>query len=120
MQVSKAKCILHLSDHHGDGTPGSAVRIETTDVEGMNRALLAKNYRYARPGVESTPWGTREMTIADPFGNRLIFFQNRRLPMPKGVAALDAYVPSPGFGVLCNRCATEVGKAATSLPDRRR
>jgi uncharacterized glyoxalase superfamily protein PhnB len=75
MQVSKDDCILHLSEHHGDASPGSAVRIETTDVTAMNRELLAKNYRYARPGVQSTPWQTREMTIADPFGNRLLFFE---------------------------------------------
>jgi hypothetical protein len=75
MQVSKDDCILHLSEHHGDACPGSAIRIETTDVMAMNRELLAKNYRYARPGVGLTPWQTKEMTIGDPFGNRLIFFQ---------------------------------------------
>jgi hypothetical protein len=41
----------------------------------MNQELLQKDYRYAKPGVESTPWKTKEMSIADPFGNRLIFFQ---------------------------------------------
>ena len=76
MQVSKDKCIIHLSEHYGDCSPGSAVRIETNDVGAMNRELLQKDYRYAKPGVESTPWNTKEMKIADPFGNRLIFFEN--------------------------------------------
>jgi catechol 2,3-dioxygenase-like lactoylglutathione lyase family enzyme len=29
MQVSRDGCVLHPSEHHGDGTPGVAVRIET-------------------------------------------------------------------------------------------
>jgi hypothetical protein len=35
--------------------------------------LAAKDYSNARPGIEAMPWGTRDMTITDPFGNRLIF-----------------------------------------------
>ena len=75
MQISRDRCIIHLSEHHGDCSPGSALRIETDDVGAMNQELLQKDYRYAKPGVESTPWKTKEMSIADPFGNRLIFFQ---------------------------------------------
>jgi len=75
MQVSRENAILHLSEHHGDGTPGSALRIQVQDVRSQNRALLEKRYKYARPGVHDTEWNTREMTIADPFGNRLTFFE---------------------------------------------
>jgi hypothetical protein len=75
MQISKDDCILHLSEHHGDSTPGGAIRIETDDIGSMNRQLLQANYKYARPGVEQTPWKTKEMKLTDPFGNRLIFFE---------------------------------------------
>ena len=44
-------------------------------MDALNRELLAKNYKYARPGVSDTAWRTREMTIRDPFGNRLVFAQ---------------------------------------------
>ena len=27
MGVRRGDCVLHLSEHHGDGTPGAAVRI---------------------------------------------------------------------------------------------
>lgn len=74
MQVSQGDCCLHLSEHHGDCSPGSAVRIPSDDVAQMQQMLVAKQYKYARPGVHSTPWGTREMSIGDPFGNRLTFF----------------------------------------------
>jgi uncharacterized glyoxalase superfamily protein PhnB len=73
MQVSKDGCVLHLSGHFGDATPGSALRIETNELEAFNKELLAKRYKHARPGVNDTPWGTRDMPITDPFGNKLIF-----------------------------------------------
>jgi uncharacterized glyoxalase superfamily protein PhnB len=37
--------------------------------------LVGKDYRYAKPGVEETPWGSREMSIKDPFGNRVVFVE---------------------------------------------
>lgn len=73
MQVSKGGCVLHLSGHHGDCSPGAAMRIETDELEAFQQQLLAKNYKYARPGIEDTPWGSRDMSISDPFGNRLTF-----------------------------------------------
>jgi uncharacterized glyoxalase superfamily protein PhnB len=73
MQISKDGCVLHLSEHHGDATPGAAMRIETNELLEFQTQLLAKSYKYARPGIEETPWGTRDMSVRDPFGNRLTF-----------------------------------------------
>jgi uncharacterized glyoxalase superfamily protein PhnB len=73
LQVSKDDCISNLSGHFGDCCPGSAVRIETTGLEAYHQALLAKRYKHAWPGIETQSWGTKEMCITDPFGNRLIF-----------------------------------------------
>lgn len=73
MQISKDGCILHLSEHHGDCSPGSAMRIETAALEAFQKELAAKAYKYARPQVEETPWGSRDMSVRDPFGNRLTF-----------------------------------------------
>ncbi|HBO82441.1 MAG TPA: glyoxalase/bleomycin resistance/extradiol dioxygenase family protein, partial [Cupriavidus sp.] len=44
---------LHLSEHHGDATPGSAVFIPVEDIDALQRELIAKQYGYARPGVEA-------------------------------------------------------------------
>lgn len=71
-QVSRDGCVLHLSEHHGDGSPGTAIRIETSDLDSLHAELAAKRYRYARPGIEKQPWG-RDMSVKDPFGNRLTF-----------------------------------------------
>lgn len=73
-QVSRAGCALHLSEHHGDASPGAAVRIAVDDIDALHAELAAKQYGYGRPGVETRPWGLRELAVHDPFGNRLIFF----------------------------------------------
>ena len=74
MQLTLGDCVLHLSGHHGDATPGSHVRVPCTGLREFQQALLAKAYRHARPGVEAQPWGL-DMTVSDPFGNRLTFTQ---------------------------------------------
>jgi uncharacterized glyoxalase superfamily protein PhnB len=73
MQISKDECVIHLSEHHGDGSLGAAMRIETSELETFHEQLIAKAYKYARPGIENMPWGSRDMSVADPFGNRLTF-----------------------------------------------
>ncbi len=75
MQVSRGGTALHLSEHHGDATPGSTVRIHVDDVEDLHRELMAKDYAFARLGLEDQPWGMREVIVADPFGNKLVFAQ---------------------------------------------
>jgi uncharacterized glyoxalase superfamily protein PhnB len=73
MQVSGNGCVLHLSEHHGDCSPGAALRIETSGLDHFHAALSAQDYRYMKPGIQDMPWGSRDMTVTDPFGNRLIF-----------------------------------------------
>lgn len=73
MQISKGDCIIHLSEHHGDCSPGGALRIDTDELDAFQQHLLAKRYKYARPGIRDQPWGTRDMTIHDPSGNKLTF-----------------------------------------------
>ncbi len=76
MAVVRDGCVLHLSEHHGDGAPGVAVRIKVEDIAALHRELIDKKYRYARPGLETTPWQTREVSVGDPFGNRLHFYED--------------------------------------------
>ncbi len=51
------------------------MRIETTGLDEFQHLLLAKKYKNARPGIEAPPWGTREMSISEPFGNVLTFWE---------------------------------------------
>ena len=75
-QIARSGLTLHLSEHHGDASPGATVFIEMTGIEALHRELLGKGYGYARPGVEQAPWG-RELQVADPFGNRLRFCERK-------------------------------------------
>jgi hypothetical protein len=76
LQVSRGACVLHLSEHFGDAAPGSALRIETSGLEEYVAGLRAQDYRHAKPGPPAlTEWKTKELTITDPSGNRLIFFE---------------------------------------------
>jgi hypothetical protein len=72
-QISRGKLILHLSEHHGDGSPGARLRVMMHGVEAFHSEISAKNYRYMRPGIETTPWGTLETGVIDPFGNLIRF-----------------------------------------------
>jgi uncharacterized glyoxalase superfamily protein PhnB len=72
--ISQSNCELHLSEHHGDACPGAAIRVGIRGIEAFSSTLTAKAYKYSKPGApERTPWGTKEFTITDPFGNRLTF-----------------------------------------------
>jgi len=75
-QVHRGDLVLHLSEHHGDATPGSAVFVRMQGVDEFHAEVSAKGYGYMRPGVEDAPWG-REMTVIDPFGNRLCFCESK-------------------------------------------
>lgn len=75
MQVSRDGLMLHISEHHGDATPGSQVRVEMTGLRDFHAELTAKAYKNNRPGLESPPWGGLEMTVTDPCGNRITFWE---------------------------------------------
>jgi uncharacterized glyoxalase superfamily protein PhnB len=76
-QVSRADILFHLSEHHGDATPGAAVLISMKGIDDYHRELAAKDYRYYKPGIEEMPWNARVMQIVDPFGNKLRFSESK-------------------------------------------
>ena len=49
------------------------MRIEVGDVDALRADLAATQFTYARPDVRVMPWGSRYMSLKDPFGNRLTF-----------------------------------------------
>jgi len=74
-QISRGTLALHLSEHHGDGSPGARLRVMMQGVAEFHREISSKGYRYMRPGLEETPWGTLETGVIDPFGNIIRFCQ---------------------------------------------
>lgn len=77
MQISRGGLTLHLSEHHGDSTPGAKIFIECTGVRELHKELSEKQYKYNHPGLEHEPWDAISVTVIDPFLNRLAF--NERL-----------------------------------------
>ena len=78
LAVRRGGCELHLSEHHGDATPGSAVRIGVADAAAFLAEIEARGHPRMRPGLTDQSWGMREVMLTDPFGNRLVFCQ----PLP--------------------------------------
>jgi uncharacterized glyoxalase superfamily protein PhnB len=71
MQVSRNGLVLHLSEHYGDGSPGVSVHVKFEGVRELHAELSAKNYGYWRPGITETFWGTDQLNLLDPFGNKI-------------------------------------------------
>ena len=81
MGLGRGGCVLHLSQHHGDATPGAHVRVRAADVRAFHAEIGARPYAFARPGPpDIAPWGPLELTLTDPAGNRLTFWTNPDYP----------------------------------------
>lgn len=65
---------LHLSEHHGDATPGSSVMVHVDNLRAWHASLPP--YANMRPGLDPLPWGL-QMRVWDPFGNRLNFLDQK-------------------------------------------
>ena len=75
MGLNKDGCVLHLSEHYGEGCAGAAVRIPVDDVKSYMAELRGKQFGNSRPGdPRLQEWGSWEITIADPASNRLTFY----------------------------------------------
>ena len=74
MAVERSGLELHLSEHHGDSSPGSTAFVWMEGIRPFHAELISKNYGYGRPGIIRQPWGD-QMEVHDPFGNRIRFCQ---------------------------------------------
>ncbi|MEW9267009.1 glyoxalase superfamily protein [Kineococcus endophyticus] len=72
-RVRRDDAELDLSEHHGDGTPGTVVRVPVRDVRALRRELSPRLAPRQFPGVEDDAPGGPTMTVLDPSGNSLRF-----------------------------------------------
>ncbi|MFF2241843.1 glyoxalase superfamily protein [Bacillus thuringiensis] len=77
IQISLDDTVIHLSEHHGDASPGGAIRVKIDNLKAYHAVLSSKEYAYSKPDIEITPWGTSELTVIDPFLNRIIFYEGK-------------------------------------------
>lgn len=76
LQVSRGPLTLHLSTHHGDGTPGGVVLVDVNGIHELHRELHATGYAFMNPGLDEGPGEHMVSTeLIDPFGNLIRFFE---------------------------------------------
>lgn len=75
MRLRRDQFVLDLSEHHGDGTPGSTVWVPVSDVTALHKELHATGYRRMNPGIEADSPGGPTMEVIDPFSNTIRFCQ---------------------------------------------
>ena len=74
-QVSRDGLVLHLTEHHGDSTPGAVVYVYVSDVTALHAELSSRSdIGHNRPGLGDGA-GPLGFEVIDPFGNRLRFGQ---------------------------------------------
>ncbi len=83
MRVCREDCVLHLSEHFGDGTPGACLFLPMQGV---------REYQALLTDICDQPWGwtersPRSWSIRDPLGNKLRFSERERWPESLGALA---------------------------------
>ncbi|MBV8372747.1 MAG: VOC family protein [Candidatus Eremiobacteraeota bacterium] len=76
MGIARGGVSIFLSEHHGDGTPGTHIVVRVRGLDALHRELAAKKYKYFKPSIQTQEWGTREMVVYDPFNNHIAFSES--------------------------------------------
>ncbi len=71
-QLTRDGQTIFLTEHSGDCEVGGAVYFIVEDVDALHRAFSAASVPIEQP-PHDTEWGSREMLLRDPDGNRLRF-----------------------------------------------
>ncbi|MGB3485530.1 MAG: glyoxalase superfamily protein [Mycobacterium sp.] len=75
LRLRRGRFVVDLSEHHGDGTPGSTVWVPVADVVALQSELHATGYPNLRPGIDHDSPGGPTMEVIDPFSNTIRFCQ---------------------------------------------
>lgn len=75
LRVRRDSTTLDLSEHHGDGTPGTVAWVPVGDLAALHRELHQRGHPRLNPGIDRDAPGGPTMEITDPFGNVLRFCQ---------------------------------------------
>ncbi|KFF16394.1 glyoxalase superfamily protein [Flavobacterium hydatis] len=76
IRISLEGIEIHLSEHHGDCSPGAKIIVEGfVGLKDYHQKLIQKNYKYNKPGIEKAFWNEKIycVEVIDPFGNKMIF-----------------------------------------------
>ncbi len=73
MEIERDGLMIHLSEHHGDGTPGTNVFVWCNGIKDFHTEIMNKKYKYNKPGLDETFYGALSLKVIDPFHNQVIF-----------------------------------------------
>ncbi|WP_161897260.1 glyoxalase superfamily protein [Gordonia spumicola] len=75
MRIRRGDAVIDLSEHHGDGTPGTVVWIPIRDAAEFHAELVERPHPKLRPGIDVDSPGGPTIVVIDPSGNVLRFCQ---------------------------------------------
>lgn len=73
LRLRRGRGILDLSEHHGDGTPGTVVWIPVVSAAALCAELSERPHPRLRPSIDDAAPGGPTVEVTDPFGNVLRF-----------------------------------------------
>jgi len=76
-RIRRDQTVLDLSEHHGDGTPGTTVWVPVADVTALHADISGRPHPRVRPGIDHDAPGGPTIAVTDPFGNMLRFCELR-------------------------------------------
>ena len=57
---------------------GSTDFVWMTGIEEFHKEITSRNYKYLRPGIETTFYVAKCVEVIDPFGNRIRFNEDQK------------------------------------------
>lgn len=73
MSLRRDDVWLHLSSFPSDGTSGTAVYLDTEDIDGLRDEFVSAGFEADKLELLDQSWGRRELYLHDPDGNVLRF-----------------------------------------------
>ena len=74
-RLRRDELTLDLSEHYGDGVPGTVLWVPVRDVHALHAELRPRLWAHQRPGLDEGAPGGPTLTVGDPYGNHLRFCQ---------------------------------------------
>lgn len=77
LRLRRDATLVDLTEHHGDGTPGTVVWVPVDDVRALQAELAERPHPRVNPGIDADAPGGPTLEVTDPFGNVLRFCEPR-------------------------------------------
>lgn len=73
LRIRRDETTLDLSEHHGDGTPGTVVWVPVANAAALLAEISTRSHPHLNPGIDREAPGGPTIEVTDHFGNVLRF-----------------------------------------------